>query len=319
MGKTGRDMENYLRRYKLGRPVLAPTENEGDFDSKEEDCANVIVKDGIFYMTYAGWDGTVNRIGLAKSRDLIHWERIGLILDIGDEKDWDSGSVSGPYIYQENEFYYLFYVGFPKLGYENGPGAIGFATSTDLLHWEKSAYNPVLKNIPGKDWELGGLYKPCVIKVENKYLIFYNAKDSEKGFWHERIGMAISRDLISWEKYENNPILDNGPDSSWDNRFVGDPHIVRIDNLWHMFYYGFDGERAQEGVAISSDLINWKKSEFNPIIKTGKDGDIDEKYTHKPCVINFEKIWYHFYTAVSKNGERVITLATSEPFWIVKK
>ncbi|MGC9063688.1 MAG: hypothetical protein ACP5JL_03310 [bacterium] len=306
-------MGNYLSRYKLGIPVLAPTKNDRDFDSKEVDCANVIMKDGMFYMAYVGWDGTVNRIGLAKSKDLIHWERIGLILDIGDEKDWDSGSVSGPYIYQENGLYYLFYVGFPKIGYENGTGAIGLAISKDILHWDKIPSNPILKSIPGGSWEKGGLYKPCVIEFDELYYLFYNAKDREESFWHERIGVAFSKDLFHWEKYEKNPVLDNGPDLSWDSRFVGDPYIVRIDDIWHMFYYGFDGNKAQEGVAISRDLINWEKSEFNPIIKVGKDGDIDMKYAHKPCVISFNGIWYHFYTAVSKSGERVITLATSEP------
>lgn len=306
-------MESYLRRYKLGIPILAPTKNNGDFDSKEVDCANVIRKDDTFYMAYAGWDGKVNRIGLAKSKDLIHWERIGLILDIGNEGDWDAGSVSGPYIYAENEVYYLFYCGFPKVGYENGPGAIGFATSTDLLHWEKSSHNPILKNIPGGRWEYGGLYKPCVIKTDNLYYLFYNAKDKESSSWHERIGMAFSKDLVHWEKYKYNPILDNGPDTSWDSRTVGDPYVLKINGTWYMFYYGFNGDRAQEGVAISKDLINWQKSEFNPIIKVGSEGSLDEKYAHKPCIIEFGGIWYHFYTAVSLKGERVITLATSEP------
>ena len=305
-------MHAYLRRYKLGRPVLSPTKNEGDFDSKEVDCANVIMKDGIFYMAYTGWDGRVNRIGLAKSRDLIYWERVGLILDIS-KGGWDSGSVSGPYIYQEDRLYYLFYVGFPRLGYENGPGAIGLATSNDLINWEKHPSNPILENIPGGLWERGGLYKPCVIKIDNLYYLFYNAKDKENSSWHERIGVAFSKDLLHWEKYERNPVLDNGPEGAWDSRTVGDPYIVKIDGLWHMFYYGFDREKAQDGVAISKDLINWEKLDINPIITVGDPGELDDRYAHKPCVIEFNDIWYHFYTAVSKNGERVITLATSEP------
>lgn len=32
-------MDSFFKRYKLKRPVLAPTEKVGDFDSKEVDCA----------------------------------------------------------------------------------------------------------------------------------------------------------------------------------------------------------------------------------------------------------------------------------------
>lgn len=310
-------MDSFFKRYKLKRPVLAPTEKVGDFDSKEVDCANIIVKDDTFYMAYAGWDGKMNRIGLAKSKDLIHWERVGLILDVGEEGKWDSGSVSGPYIYFEGETFYLFYVGFPKIGYESGPGAIGLATSKDLINWEKNPSNPILKNIPGGLWERGGLYKPCVIKAGNLYYLFYNAKDREESSWHERIGVAFSRDLLHWEKYSGNPILDNGQEGAWDSITVGDPYIVKIDDIWYMFYYGFDGKKAQDGVAISKDLINWKKLDINPIIKTGEIGEIDERYAHKPCVIKFNNIWYHFYTAVSSDNKRVITVATSEPIDIL--
>ncbi|MGC8890840.1 MAG: hypothetical protein ACP5PC_09170 [bacterium] len=246
-------MEELLRRYKLKRPVLAPTGKVGDFDSKEVDCASIIVKDNIFYMFYAGWDGKVNRIGIAKSEDLIHWERIGLILDIEERGSWGSGSISGPYIYHEDGTFYLFYVGFPKIGYENGPGAVGLATSKDLVNWIKHPSNPILKNVPGGPWERGGLYKPCVIKVDDLYYLFYNAKDREESPWHERIGLAFSKDFLYWEKYKGNPVLDNGPEGTWDSITVGDPYIVKFDDTWYMFYYGFDGKKAQDGVAISKD------------------------------------------------------------------
>lgn len=46
--------ENFLKRVKFGRPVLEPSYNTEDFDSKGVDCANIIKKDGKFLMFYIG-------------------------------------------------------------------------------------------------------------------------------------------------------------------------------------------------------------------------------------------------------------------------
>ncbi|MCD6170365.1 MAG: hypothetical protein J7J76_07465 [Candidatus Latescibacteria bacterium] len=34
-------------------------------------------------MIYIGWDGRIYRTGLASSDDLLHWNREGIILDVG--------------------------------------------------------------------------------------------------------------------------------------------------------------------------------------------------------------------------------------------
>ena len=49
----------------------------------------------------------------------------------------------------------------------------------------------------------------------------------------------------------------------------------------------------------------------------GKEGEFDEVMTHKPCVIEHNGIWYHFYTARARNWNRdsfmdgAITFATN--------
>ncbi|MGQ9629456.1 MAG: hypothetical protein ACUVXI_03960 [bacterium] len=172
------------------------------------------------------------------------------------------------------------------------------------------------------------VYKSFVMQHSGEFWIFYNAKDGQSN-WHERIGLARSRDLISWRRYDGNPVLDNGPAGAWDSRFVGDPYIMLIDGVWHMFYYGFDGTHARDGVAKSYDLLHWEKSPHNPILACGGEGDFDSthackpsvfydsKYAHKPSILRREGIYYHFYTAVAKRmdgGEhRAIALATSKP------
>jgi predicted GH43/DUF377 family glycosyl hydrolase len=302
----------HLRRVKLGRAVLAPTGTAGDFDSEEVDCACVFMHEGAWLMAYAGWDGQCNRIGLARSQNLVDWGRVGLLLDLGESRAFDAGSVSGPFVFAWEGVYHLFYCGFPGQGYEAGPGAHGVALSTDLVNWERHPANPVMRPSPDLAWESAGLYKAFVMRDGDRFRMFYNAKSpDEGGGWRERTGTATSPDLLHWRKHEGNPVLDVGPPGSWDSRFASDPWVVMIGGVWHLFYYGFDGAHAQEGVATSPDLLHWTRSEFNPIIRSGRPGSIDAALAHKPCVIEHEGVWYHFYTAA--NGRRSIALATSEP------
>ena len=64
-----------------------------------------------------------------------------------------------------------------------------------------------------------------------------------------------------------------------------------------MFYYGYNGEHAQEGIAFSEDLLHWKK-ENAPILCSGATGSLDELHSHKPSVIEKDGVLYHYYCAV---------------------
>jgi len=89
-----------------------------------------------------------------------------------------------------------------------------------------------------------------------------------------------------------------------------------------MFYFGFDGKHAQDGIAFSKDLFHWEKNP-EPILRYGKPGELDEIHAHKPSVIYHDGVLYHFYCACRKYREgdpaenlgdefRCITVATSE-------
>ena len=112
-------------------------------------------------------------------------------------------------------------------------------------------------------------------------------------------------------------------ENGFDSRFVSNPYLVKTDNKWVMFYFGFDNLHAQEGIAWGKDLLHWIKSE-KPILTCGCKGEIDEIHEHKPCVICYNGRLYHFYCGVRKarQGEknsiygevRGICVASSEPF-----
>lgn len=76
------------------------------------------------------------------------------------------------------------------------------------------------------------------------------------------------------------------------------------------FISGLFGNRgAFERFACSYDLMNWTDWNGEDLIAPSED--YDKEYAHKPWVIKWNGVVYHFYNAVGSRG-RVIALATSK-------
>lgn len=329
-----KDIEKYSTPYKFGRPVLTGTGVDNTFDSLAVDCPFVFYHNEQFYMMYVGFDGVGYQTGLAVSNDLISWERKGTILPREQHVGWDRVGAAGTWILQSsnslwdlptlqkvNNKYWLVYHSYPEEGYETGPAQIGLAwcEDEDLLTWHR-LLEPVFSWQDGADWENGGLYKACLLKEQDSYYMVYNAKNAKASGWQEQIGIAKSLDLHKWERYEHNPVITVSTDK-WDSHFCADPYVVKDGERWVMYYYGFNRRHAQEGIALSDNFLDWVKYP-EPLIANGREGDIDFIYAHKPSVLYYDGVLYHFYCSCRKyqpgdptrslwDEFRTITLATS--------
>ena len=311
------DIASCLTPYKRKEPVLIGSGIEGAFDRHAVDCPFVFRHNGRFYMMYVGFDGKGYQTALAASDDLLRWEPLGTILRREEGADWDSKNIAGTWILRDNDLhgpgtlkkwngkYWLAYHSYPGDGYEEGSAKIGLAWTEDesLLTWNRLP-EPILVPEDGEAWERGGLYKECLLEHEGVFYLFYNAKNRNDGRWVEQTGLAVSTDLASWKRHEGNPVLRVTPDA-WDGGFVSDPCVLRDGNRWVMFFFGYDYKKAQEGIAISNDLLRWEKFP-EPIIRVGEEGELDSIFAHKPSVIAHDGVLYHFYTASRrpKEGDR---------------
>ena len=318
--------------YKLGQLVLQASPDNGAFDCKAVDDPFVFVHDGQFHMLYIGFDGTGYQTGLAKSQDLVHWERIACVARRDPNSRYTRYNIALSCIVRQDGLrspgklkkVYGRYLGawnaYPGSGYEEGAAVIGLAWSDDLLHWELT--DPILFPQDGAPWEHGGLYRPNLIEDHGTFYLYYNAKTdplpkSAGGGWHEQTGVATSRDLKHWIRYEGNPILRNGGPEAWDSRFASNPFVTRYQDLWGMYYFGFDrAGKARELLALGPDPFHFTK--VNEIlIDVGRTGTVDETFAHKPCVIYHDGALYHFYCAVSHKWPhelRGISVARSKPW-----
>ena len=177
--------------------------------------------------------------------------------------------------------------------------------------------NPVL-SIKDKDdswWDNKTLYKSTIIWDKSKstgypFVMYYNAKVKDtmnKKPDVERIGMAVSNDMVHWKRFGKNPVLDH------HKGITGDPYIEKIGNIWVMFYFGAwwsPTNGAFNRFACSYDMIHWTDWKGNNLIEPSKS--YDDVYAHKSSVIKYKGIVYHFYCAVNKTYQRGIAVATSK-------
>jgi len=304
--------------HKAEHLVLSASYREGAFDSHLVDCPFLFRHDGSFGMLYIGWDGSGYQTGLARSNDLLRWEKLGVVIGRGPKGSATEVNVAMSSLLRDNDLFgpstlkrvdgkfVGAYHAQPKPGYEIGPGVIGLCFSEDLMNWEVG--DPILTPDPDCRWEAGGLYKAWIMENEGTYYLFYNAKDKSNRRsdrpaatdpWQEETGVATSRDLVSWERYEGNPVLRVGAKGDFDDGFASDPCVLHHEGTWVMFYFGncTDGH-ARDGVAFSRDLLHWEKGN-EVMLNVGSEGSIDSIHAHKPGIISEDGILYHFYCAVA--------------------
>ncbi len=292
-------------------------------EKKMVDSPSVFRHGDKWYMMYIIFDGRGYETAIAESEDLLNWKTLGKIMAFRDGI-WDANQAAGYIALQDYKWngsyklnkhdgkYWLSYLGGDATGYEKGTLKIGMAYTTAPASgepWTRLA-DPVLspKDTNVRKFENRTLYKSHIIHDESQslgfpFVMYYNAKGG-----HESIGMAVSKDMITWHRYGPEPVVDHG------KGITGDPQITKIGDVWVMFYFGAFWKPpvgkggAFERFACSYDLVNWTKWKGPNLIESSESWD--EKYAHKPWVVVHNNVVYHFYNAVGKQG-RVIALATS--------
>lgn len=311
--------------YKYGL-VIAPQDA-----SKKADCPTVFRKGNKWYMTYAAFDGRGYETWLAESPDLLHWTTTGRVLSFSDTTDWDNNQKAGYVALQDEQWggsyevqrykkqYWMCYFAGSSRGYERGLLSIGMAHTAKNIavphEWQRLP-QPVLKatDATASWWDNSTLYKCSILWDQSNttghpFVMYYNARgdslNPKRGA--ERIGMAVSDDMINWTRYGKDPVLNHG------KGITGDAVVQRMGKLWVMFYYGAFWKNypvnAFNRFACSYDLVHWTDWKGEDLIHATEP--YDARFAHKSSVICYKGVVYHFYCAVDSADHRGIAVATS--------
>jgi predicted GH43/DUF377 family glycosyl hydrolase len=222
---------------RLRRPVLEPHDGS---DSRGVEDARVVEMDGVFYMTYTAYGreyrgkGEPTHAGggvlpmIARSRNLITWERIGPIVRGEDNKDHVlfPRRIGGRYAALHRRW--------PQ---------VWLAYSDDLCTWREEDMRPIFGPRSEGQWDSRSVGANGVpIETDHGWLLLYHGYDAEHTY---RFGVCLleleephrvvrrPRDPIFW------------PEELWELR--GDvPNVVFscanpvVDGTVYVFYGGGD-------------------------------------------------------------------------------
>lgn len=172
---------------------------------------------------------------------------------------WDSRDASDPFVLVTADTVYLFYD-----GSKGGKYNLGYAVrDRDGWNWMKKGRILATNN---GNWDSYHQIDPYVVPVGNEWRLYYsgNSSDSEFGY---QVGVAVKRDNGEWVYPAENPVL--AVDStSWD--FAGTIYSSVVyfpeQNIFRMWYTGFQGPLSGIGLAESRDGLRWEKVGSGPVL-----------------------------------------------------
>ena len=261
-----------------------------------------------WYMWYYGRSNgnpASDSIGLAVSRNGIHWERgegaIGSSGEAGSvmscSKDWwafDTENIrpcevvvmSSTKVRASSAVYWLYYTGYSSEKAEFSENTLEFSLKNperfciDDVNGENDGVEKISKSLPG---------------------------------------LAISQDGRHWARIEgehhSGALFDVGSEREWDNSFIAAPQVVfHGSGDLRMYYHSFDLENGEFGIGIarSRDGIRWVK--MGKIMGGGGSGSFDELGVMNARVVRNRKDGKYVmaYEGVAADGgRRSIGLAVS--------
>lgn len=183
---------------RLDQPVLSP--GEVPEEAKGVEDPRVIKVDDTFYMLYTAYDGGRCQIAGATSRDLLHWERLGILLG-DDVLGWN----------KDASLFETKFGGRWCLMHRPEPD-IYLSFSDDLYHW--TDHCRIMQ--PEFEWEatkIGGGAQP--IRTDQGWLLVYHGVDRGATY---RLGLALLDldDPTKVIKRHPEPVL--SPERDWELR-----------------------------------------------------------------------------------------------------
>jgi len=149
--------------------------------------------------------------------------------------------------------------------------SIGHAISTDLRSWRLVADALVPADTPSWD-DLATWTGSIVRGPDSRWYLFYTGVSRAESGLVQRIGLAVSDDLLVWHRWGPQPLLEPDPQwyetldlAHWYEQAWRDPWVYPDPSGqgWHMLVTarvgaGPDGHRGVLGHATSTDLATWK-------------------------------------------------------------
>lgn len=134
----------------------------------------------------------------------------------------------------------------------------GHASTPDFFTWE--VHEPAMLIRPGT-WEGAHLWAPCIARRGDEFIMAYTGVNR---YISQNIGLASSRDLFDWKRWDSNPIspCKDKPWAAWSEDHIcscRDPNLFEHDGRWYMNFTA-NTRQGAACIALTStlDFREWK-------------------------------------------------------------
>lgn len=244
-----------------GNPVFT-AEGAGHWDVKIRERGWILRDDDGYKLWFTGYDGTRDgrkKLGLATSRDGVHWKRFPKNPIYRDH--W----VEDMTVVRRGGNYYMFAEG------EKDNHSV-MLTSKDGIDWKWHGELDV-RAVDGKRSVQRPCGTPTVWVEDSTWKMLYEVNDD--GIW-----LAKSKDPLSliWTNARDEPVLKPGPDP-YDREKIAANQVIKYRGVYYAFYHGSGSSAANPrtwttNIARSTDLLHWKKHSRNPIVNGDRSSGI---------------------------------------------
>ncbi len=223
-----------------------------------------------------------------------------------------------PTVYQlpGDDTWYMSFIGFDGRGYQSF-----VAESDDLLHWGSMRLAMGYGN--EGEFDFGGrvigafLYEDYGIKARRtlkrrdaRYWTLYGAYPRQGGYelrpGYE--GVACSDDGLTWRRVRDEPVLSihQADCGDWEKDCIYQPWVVEHGGRYYNVYNAAKGHVEQLGLALSDDLLTWRRGEHNPVIPVGPEGSYNHNFSSDGKVFRDGDHWVMFFFGVGKGGAHIM-------------
>ncbi|MDH7480957.1 MAG: hypothetical protein QHH26_03140 [Armatimonadota bacterium] len=185
-----------------------------------------------------------------------------------------SGKVADFCVIENNGRYHFFYIerrlqeGTPF--YPGNEIYFGHASTEDFFNWE--VHDPVMLIRPGT-WEEAHVWAPFVFRYGGLFVMAYTGVNR---YISQNIGLAFSKDLFEWERWDGNPISPC-KDKDWafwrEDRISScrDPHVFEHNGrIWMCYTANTRSGASCIALTSTDDLKHWE--DHGPILIGPADG-----------------------------------------------
>jgi beta-fructofuranosidase len=162
--------------------------------------------------------------------------------------------------------------------------SIGHAVSTDLREW--TVLPDALRPGPRGSWDDLATWTGSVTRHDGRWKMLYTGINRSEGGLIQRIGLAVSDDLIHWSKHPGNPVLEADArwyelldPTRWRDQSWRDPWLFDgSDGMVHALVTARSPKGAPDGAGViahgrSWDLIQWEV--LPPLIGPGEFAQVE--------------------------------------------